>query len=505
MCDPSDSVPKPEGRRLVLQSVWLTQSDRSHVLVSHVGPAVLVLWTSPQLTVMGREMVHLNVVAIGHVDSGKSTTIGHLIYKLGGIDKATIEKYEKEAQEMGKGSFKYAWVMDKLKSERERGITIDITLRTFETNKYAVTIIDAPGHRDFIKNMITGTSQADCAVLIVSAATGEFEAGISEKGQMHEHALLAYTLGVRKMIVGINKMDLINYSEGRFNEVKTEVVKSIKKIGYNPSTLHFIPMSGFQGDNVIEPSEKMPWYKGSRTDMAGDSYSGKSLLEALDCISPPRRPIERPLRVPLQDVYKIGGVGMVPVGRVEMGVLKPGMEVTFAPQNLSSEVKSVQMHHQSLPEALAGDNVGFSIKDLSIKDIRRGSVAGDSNNEPPRGVASFIAQVIVLNHPRYIHAGYTPVIDCHTAHIACKFEELVEKVDRHTGRATENNPQNIKNGDAANVLMTPTKPMVVETYTGCPPLGRFVVRDMRQTVAIGVVKSVLNGEPPSKVTKSKKK
>jgi len=444
---------------------------------------------------MGKEKTHISLVVIGHVDAGKSTTTGHLIYKCGGIDKRTIEKFEKEAAEMGKGSFKYAWVLDKLKAERERGITIDIALWKFETPKFYVTIIDAPGHRDFIKNMITGTSQADCAVLIVAAGTGEFEAGISQNGQTREHALLAYTLGVKQLIVGVNKIDSTEppYSEARFNEIKTEVSNFIKKVGYNPETVAFVPISGWHGDNMIEASDKLPWYKGwevTRKDDAGGNAKGKTLLEALDAIHPPQRPTNKPLRLPLQDVYKIGGIGTVPVGRVETGVLKPGMVVTFAPGNVSTEVKSVEMHHEQLAEAVPGDNVGFNVKNLSVKDIRRGNVCGDSKNDPPKATEKFCAQVIIMNHPGQISNGYAPVLDCHTAHIACKFHEITAKLDRRTGKATEENPKFVKNGDAALVDMIPQKPMCVETFAEYPPLGRFAVRDMRQTVAVGVIKGV---------------
>jgi len=456
---------------------------------------------------MGKEKVHINIVVIGHVDSGKSTTTGHLIYKCGGIDKRTIEKFEKEAQEMGKGSFKYAWVLDKLKAERERGITIDIALWKFETQKYYVTIIDAPGHRDFIKNMITGTSQADCAVLVVACGTGEFEAGISKNGQTREHALLAQTLGVKQLIVACNKMDSTEppFSEARFTEVVTEVSNFVKKIGYNPAGIPFVPISGFNGDNMLESSDRMPWFKGWSIERKEGSASGKTLLEALDAMVPPARPTDKPLRLPLQDVYKIGGIGTVPVGRVETGILKPGMIVTFAPQGVSTEVKSVEMHHESLSEALPGDNVGFNVKNISVKDIRRGSVASDSKNDPAKETRMFTAQVIVMNHPGQIGAGYTPVLDCHTAHIACKFSELKEKIDKRTGKSIEANPKFLKTGEAGIVDLIPSKPLCVESYTEYPPLGRFAVRDMRQTVAVGVIKAVDKSEATGKATKSAQK
>merc|ERR1712183_1259938 len=449
----------------------------------------------------------INIVVIGHVDSGKSTTTGHLIYQCGGIDKRTIEKFEKESQESGKGSFKYAWVLDKLKAERERGITIDIALWKFETPKYYVTIIYAPGHRDFIKNMITGTSQADCGVLIIAAGVGEFEAGISKNGQTREHALLAYTLGVKQLIVAVNKMDSTEppYSQARFEEIIKEVQGFIKKVGYNPAAVAFVPISGWHGDNMIETSTNMSWYKGWEVTTKEGTRKGTTLLEALDSIIPPTRPTDKPLCLPLQDVYKIGGIGTVPVGRVETGIIKPGMVITFAPANITTEVKSVEMHHESLPEAVPGDNVGFNVKNVSVKEIRRGMVAGDSKNDPPKQTSTFTAQVIVLNHPGQISAGYQQVLDCHTAHIACKFTELKEKMDRRSGKKMEDNPKFVKSGDAAMVVLTPSKPMCVESFSSYPPLGRFAVRDMRQTVAVGVIKSVEKKEAASKETKSAKK
>jgi len=435
---------------------------------------------------------HCNLVVIGHVDAGKSTTTGHLIYKCGGIDKRTIEKFEKESAEMGKASFKYAWVLDKLKAERERGITIDIALWKFETAKFTFTIIDAPGHREFMKNMITGTSQADVAILVIDSTIGGFEAGIDKNGQTREHALLAYTLGVKQMIVCCNKMDdkSVKFSEARYKEIVDELTLFLNNTGYKADRIPFIPISGWAGDNMLEMSPNMPWYK------------GPYLLQALDAIKPPKRPVDKPLRLPLQDVYKIGGIGTVPVGRVETGKLTPGMVVTFAPVQVTTEVKSVEMHHESIPEAVPGDNVGFNVKSLSVKDIKRGYVAGPSAKDTPTGVDSFEAQVIIINHPGQIAAGYTPVLDCHTAHIACKFQELKQKMDKRTGKVTGENPKFVKNGDAVLAILVPTKPMCIEAYKEYPPLGRFAVRDMRQTVAVGLVQSIVKTDKEGKMTKA---
>ncbi|XP_048861934.1 elongation factor 1-alpha-like [Brienomyrus brachyistius] len=459
---------------------------------------------------MPKDRIHINVVIIGHVDSGKSTTTGHLLYKCGGVDSRTLEKFEKAAAQMGKSSFKFAWVLDKLKAERERGITIDISLLKFETQKFSITIIDAPGHRDFIKNMITGTSQADAAILVVSAAKGEFEAGISRNGQTREHALLAYTLGVKQIIVCVNKMDLTEppYSQKRYEEVVRNVTVFIKKIGYDPAAVPFVPVSGWNGENMLASSQKMPWFKGWKIKRKEGNANGKTLLEVLDAILPPIRIVNKPLRLPLQDVYKIGGVGTVPVGKVETGVLKPGMLLMFSPAKLTAEVKSIEMHHQGLQTALPGHNIGFNIKNVAVKNLRRGNVAGNAQCDPPLDVASFIAQVIILNHPGTIKAGYSPVLDCHTAHVTCRFAELQQKLDRRTGKILEDSPQALVSGDAATVKLVPIKPLCVESFFSYPPLGRFAARDLKQTVAVGIIKAVEKidqtpRKPSSKVQFSK--
>lgn len=441
---------------------------------------------------MGKEKIHVNLVVVGHVDAGKSTTTGHLIYKCGGIDKRTIEKFEKEAAEMNKSSFKYAWVLDKLKAERERGITIDIALWKFETKKFYFTIIDAPGHRDFIKNMITGTSQADCAILMIASGIGEFEAGYAKTGQTREHALLAYTLGVKQMIVCINKMDdkSVNYGQPRYDEIKNEIKKFLTKCGYKTDDMPIIPISGWVGDNMLTRSANMKWYK------------GKTLLEALDNITEPVRPVDKPLRLPLQDVYKIGGIGTVPVGRVETGSIKPGMVVCFSPSQITTEVKSVEMHKEALDVAFPGDNVGFNVKNVSVKELRRGNVASDTKNDPALPAGLFDAQVIVLDHPNKIMAGYTPVLDCHTAHVACKFNKLKVLINKRNGQKIEDNPKFMKSGQAGIVEMVPTKPMCVEAFSLYPPLGRFAVRDMRKTVAVGVIKMVMRKNKDGSLTKT---
>ena len=430
------------------------------------------------------EKPHLNLVVIGHVDHGKSTTMGHLLYLTGAIDDRTIREFEEEAKRLGKETFKFAWVLDNLKEERERGLTIDLRFLKFETKKYFFTIIDAPGHRDFVKNMITGASQADAAILVVSAKRGEFEAGIGPGGQTREHAFLAYTLGVNQLAVAINKMDdaSVNWSQERYEEVKNEIARMLKMVGYKVEKIPFVPVSGWTGDNLVEKSDKMPW------------YDGPTLIEALDTFELPPKPIDKPLRIPIQDVYTITGVGTVPVGRVETGVLKEGDEVVFMPPNIKGEVKSIETHHTRITKAEPGDNIGFNVRGVAKKDIRRGDVCGHVNN-PPSVAKEFIGQIIVIYHPTAIAAGYTPVMHFHTGQMAVQFVELIKKFDPRTGQTVEEKPSFLKTGDGALVRFRPLRPIAIETYSEFPEIGRFAIRDMGTTIAAGVVREITEKGP----------
>lgn len=405
---------------------------------------------------MAKAKEHLNLAFIGHVDHGKSTLVGHLLLKAGAIAE----------QQLDDGENKFRFVMDKLGEERERGVTIDLAHQKFSTNKYDYTVVDCPGHRDFVKNMITGASQADAAVLVVAANDGVMP-------QTKEHMFLSMTLGIKQIIIAVNKMDMENYSEERFNEVKEEVSVLLKSIGKDPATVPFIPISAFEGDNIKENSDNMTWYKGD------------ALIPALDKLTAPEKPIDLPLRVPIQDVYSITGVGTVPVGRVETGVMKQGDNVIFEPAGASGEVKSIEMHHEVFPEAEPGDNIGFNVRGVGKNDIRRGDVAGHTS-DAPTVAKEFTAQVVVLQHPGVITVGYTPVFHCHTSQTACTFLDLTTKLDPATGQTEPNKPDFIKTGDAAIVQIKPTKPMVMEEAQKIPPMGRFAIRDMGQTVAAGL-------------------
>ncbi|MFW9979768.1 MAG: elongation factor 1-alpha, partial [Candidatus Thorarchaeota archaeon] len=327
-------------------------------------------------------------------------------------------------------------------------------------------------------NMITGASQADVAMLVVSAKTGEFEAGIGPGGQTKEHAYLCMTLGVPSMIVAINKMDDVNYSEDRYKEVKEEVAGFLKGIGYKTDDIPFIPTSALSAANLKQ-----------RTPDLTPFYNGPCLLEALDLVSLPPKPIDKPLRVPINDVYSIKGVGTVPVGRVETGIMKSGMKVTFMPPNKTGEVKSIEMHHEILAQAEPGDNIGFNIRGIERKDLGRGDVAGPVD-APPTVAADYTGQVMVIQHPTAITVGYTPVIHAHTAQVACRFDELQKKLDQRSGQVIQENPDFVKKGESMIAKLVPLKPMVIEPYKELPQLGRFAVRDMGMTVAVGVVLSV---------------
>jgi len=422
---------------------------------------------------MAEAKPHLNLAFIGHVDHGKSTTVGRLMFETGAVDPHIIEEYKKEAASKGKATFEFAWVMDSLKEERERGVTIDIAHQKFTTDKFYFTVVDCPGHRDFVKNMITGASQADAAVLMVSVPDGV-------QAQTREHVFLSRTLGVSQLIIGMNKIDATTppYDEKAYLKAKDEISKLLKMVGYKTDEIPFIPMSGLMGDNLAKPSENMKWWK------------GPTLLQALNNLKVPQKPTTLPLRVPVQDVYTIAGVGTVPVGRVETGIMKKNDKIVFQPANVVGEVKSIEMHHEEAPQAEPGDNIGWNVRGVSKKDIRRGDVCGHPD-KPPLVAKEFKAQIVVLQHPSAISAGYTPVFHCHTAQIACTITQILAKLDPRTGAVKEQNPAFIKAGDAAIIMVTPSKPMVIEKVKEIPQLGRFAIRDMGQTIAAGMCMDVV--------------
>ncbi|WP_340100176.1 translation elongation factor EF-1 subunit alpha [Salinibaculum salinum] len=419
---------------------------------------------------MSEDKPHQNLAVIGHVDHGKSTLVGRLLYETGNVPEHVIEQHKEEAEEKGKGGFEFAYVMDNLAEERERGVTIDIAHQEFDTDTYYFTIVDCPGHRDFVKNMITGASQADNAVLVVAADDGV-------QPQTQEHVFLARTLGIDELIIAVNKMDLVDYGEGAYEDTKDEVGDLLNQVRFDTDSVKYIPVSAFEGDNVAEESENTPW------------YDGEILLEALNNLPEAEPPTDAPLRLPIQDVYTISGIGTVPVGRVETGILNTGDNVSFQPSDVGGEVKTIEMHHEEVPQAGPGDNVGFNVRGIGKDDIRRGDVCGPAD-DPPSVAETFQAQVVVMQHPSVITAGYTPVFHAHTAQVACTIESIDKKLDPSSGEVAEENPDFIQSGDAAVVTVRPQKPLSIEPSSEIPELGSFAIRDMGQTIAAGKVLSV---------------
>ncbi|WP_232687181.1 translation elongation factor EF-1 subunit alpha [Halobacterium zhouii] len=410
---------------------------------------------------------HQNLAVIGHVDHGKSTMVGRLLYETGSVPEHVIEQHKEEAEEKGKGGFEFAYVMDNLAEERERGVTIDIAHQEFDTDEYYFTIVDCPGHRDFVKNMITGASQADNAVLVVAADDGVAP-------QTREHVFLSRTLGIDELIVAVNKMDVVDYDEGEYDSVVSDVKDLFGQVGFNTDDASFVPTSAFEGDNVSESSENTPW------------YDGETLLESLNSLPEPSPPTDAPLRLPIQDVYTISGIGTVPVGRIETGTMNMGDNVSFQPSDVGGEVKTIEMHHEEVDKAEPGDNVGFNVRGIGKDDIRRGDVCGPAD-DPPSVAETFQAQIVVMQHPSVITAGYTPVFHAHTAQVACTIESIDKKMDPSSGETQEEDPDFIQSGDSAVVTVRPQKPLSLEPASEIPELGSFAVRDMGQTIAAGKV------------------
>jgi len=419
---------------------------------------------------MAKEKPNMNTVFVGHVDAGKSTIVGQLLFQLGAVPEQQMKKLKEEAEKHGKVGFEFAYIMDKIKEERERGVTIDLAYKKIITQKFQITIIDAPGHRDFVKNMITGASQADAAFLVIAAPAGV-------QPQTKEHLWLLRTMGVTNLCVAVNKMDAVDYDEAKFNKVKEDVSELIKTVGIDISKVNFIACSGLKGDNITKKADSMSWYK------------GPTILEQFDLFPTPELPTNLPMRMPCQDVYEITGIGTVPVGKIETGIMKIGQKVKVLPgrtgKGIEGEVKTIEMHHENLPEAVAGDNVGINIRGVGKKDIARGDVICDSK-EPIQVVEEFIAQIAVINHPTVLAKGYTPVFHVHTAQVPCQFVELISQIDPKTGQVIKENPDFLKNGDVAKVRIKPQGNLCLETQKDNPFTSRFAVRDAGSTVAAGV-------------------
>ena len=417
---------------------------------------------------MAKEKPNMNVVFVGHVDAGKSTTVGRLLYDSGAVSEQEMKKLKEEAVKHGKVGFEFAYVMDKIKEERERGVTIDLAYKKIMTQKFQVTIIDAPGHRDFVKNIITGASQADAGFLVVAVKSGV-------QPQTKEHLWLMRTMGVSSLAVLINKMDEVEYKEENYTKVKADVITLLKQVGYKPDQINFLATSGLQGDNVMKKSTHMPWYK------------GPTVMEQFDLFPPPELPTNLPMRMPLQDVYEITGIGTVPVGKIETGIMKVGQKVIILPgrsgKGVPGEIKSIEAHHETLPQADAGDNVGVNIRGVGKKDVARGDVVCDAAKPAPI-VEEFIAQVAVINHPTVIAKGYTPVFHVHTAQVPCQFIELIEKTSPDGSKHEK--PDMLKNGDVAKVRIKPIGNLVLERQADNPHMSRFAIRDAGATVAAGV-------------------
>jgi elongation factor 1-alpha len=424
---------------------------------------------------MAKQKPIMNVVFVGHVDAGKSTTIGQLFFQSGNLSEQEMKKLREEAEKHGKVGFEFAYFMDTIKEERERGVTIDLNYKKILTQNFEVTVIDAPGHRDFVKNMITGASQADAAFLVISAPSGVQE-------QTKEHLWLLRTMGVKNVAILVNKMDMVDYAEDKFNAIKKDAGDLLKSVGFNPEATAFIAASSLQGEGIFKKTEKMSWYK------------GPTVLEQIDKFPAPEKPTGLPMRMAIQDVYEISGIGTVPVGKVETGVMKPGQKIVIIPgrtgTGVQGEIKSIEAHHEQLPEAEAGDNVGVSIRGIGKKDVARGDVICDASS-PAKIVEEFTAQIAVINHPTVIAKGYTPVFHVHTAQVPCQFVELVSKLDPRTGQVAQENPDFLKNGDVAIVRLKPIGNLVLETAEDNPHMARFAIRDAGVTVAAGVCKSLV--------------
>jgi len=460
---------------------------------------------------MSGEKKHVSIVICGHVDAGKSTTTGRLIFELGGINERDLEKLKAEADALGKSSFAFAFYMDKSKEERARGVTIACTTKEFFTPNYHYTVIDAPGHRDFIKNMISGASQADVALLMVPS-DGNFTAAIAKgnhkqgivQGQTRQHARLINLLGVKQLIVGVNKMDcdVAKYSKARYTEVRDEMTNMLQKVGWKKAFIKHrtpvLPISGWIGDNLLTKSDKMPWWKGQDIKLSKkETLHVDTLLDCLDkMVKTPARPRDQPLRMPCNGVYKIKGVGDVITGRVEQGFVEPGKETIFLPTHTSSKpcmgkVFTVEMHHKSVKDAGPGDNVGLNMKGLDKGNMPRvGDVMIYKGDESLKANKNFTAQVQVLDHPGQLKKGYSPIAFIRTGRSACKIADISWKIGKETGGKKAPNPPFLKANEMGQVIFEPQQPFVADAFKNCDGLGRVAIMEGATVVMLGKINAV---------------
>jgi len=458
------------------------------------------------------EKQHLSIVICGHVDSGKSTTTGRLLFELGGLPERELEKLKQEAERLGKGSFAFAFYMDRQKEERERGVTISCTTKEFYTPKWHYTIIDAPGHRDFIKNMISGAAQADVALVMVPA-DGNFITAIQRgnhkageiQGQTRQHSRLINLLGVKQLIVGVNKMDCdtAGYKQARYDEISQEMINMLQKVGWKKDfvlkSTPVFPISGWMGDNLLKKSEKMPWWKGMDIEVAQQTGGVEKLHvdclhDALDKMArPPVRPLDAAMRLPVSGIYKIKGVGDVVAGRVEQGVVKPGEEVVFLPTHSGSnacggKVFTVEMHHKRQDQAGPGDNIGMNVKGLDKQNMpRTGDVMVYKKDTTLGACDNFNAQIQVLDIPGEIKVGYSPIGFVRCGRAACRVSKVQWKIGKETGGKKMEEPHSLKSNEMAEVNFSPQQPLVVDTFKNCEGLSRIAFLDGNGVVMLGKI------------------
>lgn len=422
----------------------------------------------------------LNLVVIGHVDAGKSTLMGHMLYLLGNVNKRTMHKYEQESKKAGKASFAYAWVLDETGEERDRGVTMDVGMTKFETKSKVVTLMDAPGHKDFIPNMITGAAQADVAVLVVDASRGEFEAGFEAGGQTREHALLVRSLGVTQLAVAVNKMDQVNWQEERFQEITSKLGHFLKQAGFKESDVFYIPTSGLSGENLATKSsvaELTSW------------FSGPSLLEQIDAFKAPQRSVDKPFRLCVSDVFKDQGSGFCVTGKIEAGYIQTADRILAMPPNETCTVKGITLHDEALDWAAAGDHVSLTLTGMDIIKINVGCVFCDPK-EAIRVCTRFRARILLFNIELPITQGFPVLLHYQTVSEPATIKKLISVLHKSSGEVLKKKPKCLSKGMNAIVELQTHRPVALELYKDYKELGRFMLRYSGSTIAAGVVTEI---------------